>query len=275
MNSNFILKTDILDIIFEKRNKAYGAYDLRKFYPSRLKLALGFIFITALVFSTFAFFFKKNESSRVIFDTFPGIVLTEINNTPVEPVKIPVTAKEMAKAVTPPTQTIFVSSMQIVSDLTKTDPVKTINPTVAIGRENNDNPTTTTAVVQPVQTQTGHGGIEKPEPKVDVNTPMDGASVDVLPSFPGGMDALKEFLERNLHNPDDLENGETIAVKIRFVVGYNGKLQGFTIVENGGDVYNKEVMRVLKKMPEWIPGKAKGRDVSVYYTIPVKFVMSN
>ena len=45
MNKNLILKTDILDIIFEKRNKAYGAYDLRKFYPGRLKLALGFMFI--------------------------------------------------------------------------------------------------------------------------------------------------------------------------------------------------------------------------------------
>ena len=275
MNKNLILKTDILDIIFEKRNKAYGAYDLRKFYPNRLRLALGFMFITAIGFLAFTFLIKKNESSRVIFDDIRETILTDVNITPIEPVKIPQTAKLMAKAATPVNETRLLSNLLIVHDLIKTDVIKTIMPTDVIGKANIDNPTSTPAVVQPVQPLTGQGGTEKIVPKIDINTPMEGGAVDVLPSFPGGMDALKAFLEKNLHNPYDLENGETIAVKVRFVVGYNGKLQGFTTVEDGGDVYNKEVMRVLKKMPEWIPGKAKGQDVSVYYTIPVKFVMSN
>ena len=59
MNKNIILKTDVLDIIFEKRNKSYGAYNLRKFYPNRLKLALGFMFIAAAAFSAFTFLPKK------------------------------------------------------------------------------------------------------------------------------------------------------------------------------------------------------------------------
>ena len=276
MNRNLILKTDILDIIFEKRNKAYGAYDLRKFYPNRLRLALGFMFITAIGFLAFTFLIKKNEDSRGLFDKIPETILKEISITPpIEPVKEPEIAKMMAKQATPVNQTRLISSLLIVPDVIKTDPVKTIMPKDVIGKANIDNPTSTPAVVQPVQPLTGQGGTEKIVPKIDINTPMDGGAVDVLPSFPGGMDALKAFLEKNLHNPYDLENGETIAVKVRFVVGYNGKLQGFTTVEDGGDVYNKEVMRVLKKMPEWIPGKAKGQDVSVYYTIPVKFVMSN
>ena len=52
----------------------------------------------------------------------------------------------------------------------------------------------------------------------------------------------------------------------------DGKLKGFEVIEDGGAVFNKEVIRVLKKMPQWIPGKAEGENVSVYYTIPVKFV---
>ncbi len=92
-----------------------------------------------------------------------------------------------------------------------------------------------------------------------------------MPSFPGGTEALLNFLRRHLDNPEPMNSGESVTVKARFVVGYDGKLQGFRIIQDGGDVFNKEVMRVLKKMPDWVPGKAKGENVSVYYTIPVKF----
>ena len=55
-------------------------------------------------------------------------------------------------------------------------------------------------------------------------------------------------------------------------MGYDGALKGFEIVEDGGDEYNQEVIRVLKKMPRWIPGKSEGRNVSVFYLIPVSFM---
>jgi protein TonB len=93
-----------------------------------------------------------------------------------------------------------------------------------------------------------------------------------MPSYPGGMDALRKFLERNLENPRDMEEGEVANVKVKFVVGFNGELQSFVTVQDGGDEFNREVMRVLKKMPNWLPGKAKGQNVSVFYTIPVKFI---
>jgi protein TonB len=93
-----------------------------------------------------------------------------------------------------------------------------------------------------------------------------------MPSFPGGMAALKKFLERNLQSPRDMEAGEEVDVKVKFVVSFDGKLQRFETVQDGGEVFNKEVIRVLKKMPDWIPGKSNGEEVSVYYTIPVKFL---
>jgi protein TonB len=97
-------------------------------------------------------------------------------------------------------------------------------------------------------------------------------SAEVMPEFPGGIEALRKFLERNLRNPRDLESGENISVKIRFIVGYDGNLKGFETVEDGGSEFNEEVIRVLKKMPTWRAGKTKGEEVSVYYTIPVKFL---
>ncbi len=97
------------------------------------------------------------------------------------------------------------------------------------------------------------------------------ATAEVMPAYPGGMEALRKFLQRNLQNPEDLEAGQVVAVKIKFVVGYDGKLKSFEIIEDGGKPFNNEVIRVLKKMPMWTPGKSNGENVSVYYSIPVKF----
>ena len=57
-----------------------------------------------------------------------------------------------------------------------------------------------------------------------------------------------------------------------FIVGYDGQLRGFEVTEDGGRLFNNEVIRVLKKMPAWNPGKNAGEDVSVYYSLPVKFM---
>jgi periplasmic protein TonB len=109
----------------------------------------------------------------------------------------------------------------------------------------------------------------EPAAMVDKMTPL--YSAEVMPAFPGGMEALRKFLQKHLHNPQEMETGELVSVKIKFVVGFEGKLKSFEIIEDGGTIFNNEVIRVLKKMPEWIPGKSNGQAVSVYYTIPVKF----
>jgi protein TonB len=107
---------------------------------------------------------------------------------------------------------------------------------------------------------------------IDKTTPF--LTAEVMPTFPGGVDGLKKFLERNLTNPTMLNEGEMVSVKVQFIVGYDGNLKGFTVLQDGGDEFNQEVIRVLKKMPTWIPGKTQGQNVSVYYTIPVKFLSS-
>lgn len=96
-----------------------------------------------------------------------------------------------------------------------------------------------------------------------------------MPSYPGGMDALRKFLVRNLENPRDMKEGEVANVKVKFVVGSNGELQSFVTVQDGGNEFNREVMRVFKKMPNWVPGKSKGQNVSVFYTVPIKFISAD
>ena len=278
MNSNFILKSDILDIIFEKRNKEYGAYDLRKFYPNRLKLALGVMFIIAIVFSAFTLIPKK-VNDVIIKDNMPETVMTKVHEIPKEPVKKPeikqTETKPQMKLQTPVAQKAFTNNLTIVANNVKTDSIVTLLPTDVISTVNVVNVNPGPFLVTPVKTAPGTGGPEKVTPKLDKSMPMDINAVDVPPTYPGGMDALRKFLEKNLRTPQDLESGETVSVRMKFVVNYNGKLQSFVTVLDGGEAYNNEVIRVLKKMPDWQPGKAKGENVSVYYTIPVKFVITD
>ena len=274
MNKNLILKTDILDIIFEKRNKAYGAYNLRKYYPNRLKLALGFMLIIAIIFSAFTLLPNKDEHVVTKPYEIPPPELRKIDETVKKPEKKPEVTKPETKA-TPVNQKIQTNHIIVVAKNEKADTVKTILPTDVTGTKSIVNANPGLVLVEPVKTNPGNGGPDLNTPKTDIATPRDPDAVDVLPSYPGGMEALRKFLEKNLHTPDELLNGETVSVRVKFVVDYTGKLQSFVTVLDGGEAYNKEVVRVLKKMPAWIPGKAKGENVPVYYTIPVKFVMTD
>jgi periplasmic protein TonB len=273
MEKNLILKTDILDIIFEKRNKLYGAYNLRKFYPNRLKLALGFMFITAISFSAFTLIpGKEKEVTVKVYDIKePG--LKEIKDKPKEPEQ----KKEVVKAEkkpetkpTPVTQKQFTSNVQVVPNKEKIDSIITLQPNDFISTKTFVATNPGTPTVETVKNETD-GGTEKTAPAIDKTSPMDGDAVDVLPSYPGGMDALRKFLQKHLQTPDELEGGQSVSVRVKFVVDYNGKLKSFVTVQDGGQAYNNEVVRVLKKMPDWVPGKTKGENVSVYYVIPVRF----
>ena len=276
MNSNLILKSDILDIVFENRNKAYGAYDLRKFYNNRIKMALGIMLIIAFGFSAFTLLPKK-QHLMVREINIPETEMNKVHDEPKEPEvkKLEVKKSEVLPETNkiPAKQDLFVSNHLIVHDNVKADTIKTLQADNKISNVNIETPGSAPAVVKPANTETGSGTAVVPSaPKIDINNPMDADAVDILPAYPGGMGALLRFLKKNLQTPDELQNDQIVSVRIKFVVGYNGKLQSFTTVLDGGEVYNKEVIRVLKKMPDWIPGKARGENVSVYHTIPVKFV---
>jgi periplasmic protein TonB len=269
MKTELILKSDVLDIIFEHRNKLYGAYTLRKFYDNRLLKSIGVTMGIVTLLSAFTFIRpQKDEVEKPLIDVTEAFIRAEKkievkDEKPVEPAKQkPVDSKR------------FISKIAITKD--SIPPLEAIKPNDVISDVTFDAPDGGDAIVGKLPAGDGDAGgtVKKPEePAIDFNTPTDAP--EIMPSFPGGIEGLRKFLQRNLTNPRDLEEGETISVKMRFVVGYDGKLKSFETVEDGGAEFNKEVIRVLKKMPEWTPGKSRGQNVSVYYTIPVKFVAGN
>ena len=92
------------------------------------------------------------------------------------------------------------------------------------------------------------------------------------PSFPGGPAAWLNFLQRYLQAPEDVEPGKRIEVQVRFWIDVDGSVSRAEIIKSGGSAFDKEVLRVLKKMPNWEPALQAGRPIAVAYQQPVIFI---
>lgn len=96
--------------------------------------------------------------------------------------------------------------------------------------------------------------------------------VEVMPSYPGDMEAFYKFLAQQMHYPKEaLENGIEGRVVVRFVVEEDGRLTHFEAISSPSPLLSNEAIRVLRQMPRWNPAKRMGRNVRCQYNIPVMF----
>ena len=263
MNQQTILQSNLLDIIFENRNKEYGAYSLRKSYQSRLTIAV--LVTVSLAISLSLLLLSQN----------PAGVFTMVDRR----VVIPDT-----KVVNPYFNTGSGDRKEIQRhSITKRAGRMDTPPVIAPSNEINTL-AATPGEIEPSVTGSGpgmyllqgggslaEGSLEASITKVLVPAePNPVETAEIMPQYPGGVQALLSFLKKNIHSPN-IEEGEDISVKIEFVVNYDGTLENFRVMQSGGDIFDIEVLRVFKKMPLWIPGKSKGKNIAVHYVVPVKF----
>ncbi len=98
--------------------------------------------------------------------------------------------------------------------------------------------------------------------------------VEQMPSFPGGPQALFEYLSKNIKYPAVAEeNGVQGRVIVTFVVERDGSITDVKVIKSVDPSLDKEASRVVKGMPHWIPGKQNGSAVRVKYTVPVTFTL--
>jgi periplasmic protein TonB len=101
-------------------------------------------------------------------------------------------------------------------------------------------------------------------------------NVDQLPEFPGGNEALKNFVINEVVYPAEAKKeGIQGKVFISFTVNKKGAVTDATIIRGVHNLLDKEALRVIEEMPEWTPGKHKGEIVSVRFTVPVQFALSS
>lgn len=267
MKPETILQSDILDIIFMNRNKNYGAYELRREYNKRLIKALTVTFLCAVILTVSWFVSNTFGKSTMQPLVISGIIeLSHFDPEITTPKKQPIIQKTKAAVVNNSAYKIVPDDKATIIP-TRDDLDNKVLGSVTIPGIPSDRPE-----LPPVVEGGGTGPriADKPKiPEPEMDQPFEHA--EVMPEFPGGMEALKKYLMRNLSDPEGLEPGQKMVVIIRFVVGTDGTIESTQVLQ-GGDPYNQQVLNVIKKMPHWKPGMQNNRFVPVYFTLPVTFV---
>lgn len=107
----------------------------------------------------------------------------------------------------------------------------------------------------------------------DIITPV-GRIMETMPEFPGGPEAYFEYLNNELHYPENcIRDSISGVVIIEFVVEENGKVTNAKVIKSVNPDLDNEALRVVKNFPNWIPGSFYGKKKSVTYTIPIKFTL--
>lgn len=272
MKPENILQSDFLDILFENRNKAYGAYLLRKNYSNRLfkslaaTIAVAFAFV--LVYYVHSIFFKKETDATIMF--------TEVHLEPLPEVqpKKNEEPKPKEKPLSKPIAQEAYAAPEIVEDDKADKPLPAVSDLndKLISTVTRDGDAFSANEIAPRATEGVKEG-DSPAPIAEVIEEVQAPLLhaQVMPEFPGGMEAFRKFMLRNLRQPGNLEEGVKVVVRVQFVVDANGEITNLKVVQSGEEL-DKEVIRVINKMPRWKAGMQNGKNVPVYFTLPVTFL---
>ncbi len=270
MTNNEILQSDLLDILFEHRNKTYGAYALRRQYGRRLLTALCVAISVIVLFALLRGGGQRSSLTGTIAknDTV-WVIPIEESVPPAKPAPPPKQAVKLPEPTARVKFTVPVIKPDIEVPSTEM-PDKNAITENEIGTEDGKGKEPT-GIVGPVSTPLPPGK----EDKADEEKPLPAFIPEEKdPEFPGGPEALRRYLSRHLDTPGELNPGEKKMVRIRFWVGKDGSISALEIEQSGGDIFDKEVVRVCKKMPRWKPAIQNGVTVPVSYLLPVTFIGS-
>jgi protein TonB len=262
MTNKEILQSNLLDILFENRNKSYGAYTLRKNYNYRLGCALAISLTLPLLLF---FWFVKNGNT----DYSDQLKKPDINLTQVD------FSCEKQKEHMQPQQ--HSGSNKVVERQTRYTAFRIV-PEVN-HHDIPTNPEIENANISNANSNGIPGGNSENFPGKNIinenkNDPGDKLQklTQSEAQFPGGKTAFAAFLNKYLISPDELEPGEKKTVLVRFKVDVDGSISQTEIIQSGGSKFDNEVIRVLKKMPKWIPAQQNGVKVVAWFTQPVTFI---
>ena len=274
MDINKLQTADILDIIFDGRNKEYGAYDLRKTYNKRLRNALFAtigICVLLLVLSIIANSAGKEKQEVMVQDMSLENMKNE-EKKPEPPPPPPPPKQEPPKVeITKFTPPKIVKDEEVKPD-EEIKEVEKLEDT-KIGTFNQEGAKDEGLVAPPVEKSTGV--VEAPKVEEDYDKVF--TVVQIPAEFPGGLSAWSRFLERNLNRDIPVENGAPpgrYTVVVAFTVSKNGSISDVAAENDPGYGTKAEAMRVITKGPSWKPAVQNGRNVIYRHKQAITFVVS-
>ncbi|MEO8823698.1 MAG: energy transducer TonB [Ginsengibacter sp.] len=268
MERNQILKSDILDIIFDGRNKEYGAYDLRKTYNKRITVALIGTIAVILVFLIGSAIANKLQKE----DTVVQLHTTDATLQKIKPDEPPPPPPPPPPKIPPPppVATIKFTPPKVVKDeeVIKPPPevkqieeakvdVKTVEGTKDLG------------IVAPPTDLKGTSVVAAPvEKKEDPDKVF--TKVEIEAQFPGGLTAWSRYVSRAITaRVDEFSESDYGTCVVRFIVDKTGKVSDVQATTMKGSKLAEVAVNAIRNGPKWIPAQQNGRQVNAYRLQPV------
>ena len=272
-----LISNEWSDMMFENRNKEYGAYVLRRQTGRRnviSMIAVLLLFAAVMVFMIAKNAYDAYQKEHAVMDQvteLSALTQQKKKEAKVERKEIPVRQEQQQVVEKVKSSVKFTAPVIKKDDEVKPeDELKSqdeiMNSKVAVGALNvvgNDESGEVLKAKEVIAT-------EPVKPKEEENKVFD--VVEQMPSYPGGMGALMQYLSSHIKYPVIAEeNGIQGRVICTFVVERDGSITDVRIAKSVDPSLDKEAMRVVSSMPKWIPGKQNGSAVRVKYTLPVTF----
>ncbi|WP_316636263.1 energy transducer TonB [uncultured Flavobacterium sp.] len=267
MSKSNIYETTWTNLVFENKNKEYGAYQLRQENSKTTITALfmGLLLLAGLGTASMLINMLRKptivENTPPPFD--PHVVVVNVDPNVVPPPAPPA----------PPVQQQTTAPATDLSQLTHPVVVTTDQAVdnIAKNHENApvvDNATPGTGTIENVIP--GNTGIGDPTaPTIDTNAPVNSAILDKLPEFPGGMNKFYTYVGNNFNRPE-LESEKVLKVYVSFVIERDGSITDIMVKNDPGYGMGKEAIRVLKSLrTKWSPGILNGKAVRTAYNLPI------
>jgi len=260
MDTNKILQASLLDLLFEDRNKDYGAYELRNTYNKRIGRALmgtGTVVLVVITGTLLARSFKPVVPNRPKYDV---VTVEEIHDDPKEPEQQP------KKQEAPPVKTIQFTVPVITNENVETPPPTQDEIEDARIDTHTQEGIVDPGIKDPPPVDNGTGIVEtRPDDQVPLSI------VEIPAKFNGDWG---NFLRRNLNPQVPVDNNAApgrYTILIKFVVDREGNVSDIKPVTNIGYGMEEEAVRVLKKAARWTPAVQNGYNVKAYHTQMITF----
>lgn len=265
------------DIIFQNRNKSYGAYSLRADYSIIISRALliGIGLFCLAVLTPMIWAKVEWKQKRIVDITLRDLKIQE----PPQEIEPPVKPETPPPAEPKPQikQIDFTNKIEIVDTDEEIEPIpdqQTLTDSNAqISDKNQDGELREIPVDDP---DIGKGMQPDQPVEVKVEDNQIYIAVEQMPEYAGGVAALSKFLQKNLRYPNPAASACVSGkVYVQFVVGQDGSITKVDILKGLGFGCDEEAERVIKLMPHWSSGKQSGRAIAVKFTLPINFQLSN
>jgi protein TonB len=254
------------DLVFQQRNKSYGAYQIRKSYAFNGLIGFGvaLLVVLALIVGPIISDWIKSMTPKA-----PPIVEKKVEVTLKNTESIDEEEKEEIKEIKKP-DAPQMESVKFTVPIVTTDEVEEVTTREDLTASNPG------SVTQ--QGLDGFTGLPDGEGNEEVigntNTDEVFTVVEQMPEFPGGESAMNDFLDKNLQYPSMAkEQGIQGKVWIGFIVDKFGNVSNVEVLRGIGGGCDEEAARVVSIMPRWVPGKQSGRPVIVKFRFPINFTL--